>query len=577
MNSKKLLLTALAILASGATIGALVIGNQFSQQQTANYQPNEQINQIGNQLPFLTKASYLANIEQNIELQITGTNSQTSQKKVTSYQVHANLQIQPLGQLQQLSYAGAYFSVQESLFDGQSAAELREVFSTPVIVGFDEQGKLSALYTQRQLSPSDYNRFYSFFSTVQLIEPDTNLTSTWHAEEDRDMGLVSVNYSAQGSRVTKSVAQVLTTQFAIPGIEANPTNSRAEYRFDAHQLAELTALDMYAFYREGELVSKLKNHIHLVKEVNDHYAKDTPWYTGKVDLPKMLNAYFDKPGVQVTSSYRQYKRNSQESTISINELLQEMKTKLAQGGDREMVGSYMSILTGVLSQNPEEALALYELFGDEAVPDWQKGATLAVLGDNQSEPAQRLLTQVFLDEDLDNYARLHALASSISIQTPSYELLGGLEMMVERSLIETDFDDSTSELYETALLTYAGVGAELKESDSYKETIRLKLRSLAKEHPNMSQDYIVTAMGNSRDPKLIKDITLFLNSDDTALKRAAIAAIGQYPEELSFDYLKSVIEQNPNTYEAQLAAKELSRYDSEAVQTFLQGIDTEKT
>ncbi|OCQ22269.1 hypothetical protein A7985_10840 [Pseudoalteromonas luteoviolacea] len=70
MNSKKLRLTAFAILASGAIIGALVIGTQFSQQQTANYQPNEQINQDGSQLPFLTKASYLANIEQNIELQI---------------------------------------------------------------------------------------------------------------------------------------------------------------------------------------------------------------------------------------------------------------------------------------------------------------------------------------------------------------------------------------------------------------------------------------------------------------------------------------------------------------------------
>ncbi|MBQ4836420.1 HEAT repeat domain-containing protein [Pseudoalteromonas luteoviolacea] len=210
-------------------------------------------------------------------------------------------------------------------------------------------------------------------------------------------------------------------------------------------------------------------------------------------------------------------------------------------------------LLQLLYDNQIYLSTLHNLIKQGAFADKQLSRLLLMIGKSDFDYAHQLLTDLYLDTELDANQRFRSLmALKYSEQPLSAELVDKLYSHIDSSEL-TAIDEK---LARTALMVL-GVIASNQTGSEFAQSLTESLADrLITTRDNKKQATLLTALGNSADPTHQESISKFLRSDDAKLRATAAQALGNMPNEISLGYLEKSLqrESDQQTQQALLSA-----------------------
>jgi len=186
--------------------------------------------------------------------------------------------------------------------------------------------------------------------------------------------------------------------------------------------------------------------------------------------------------------------------------------------------------------------------------------------------AQAALTQVMSSPDWSTRDALRATVALAGINNPSTDTL---KVLWDTAYIERP------QISSTATYTLGSIGSRMKvENHPDYPALRDELISGANNNSDVQQTAtFIYALGNTRDPEVVPNVSTFLDNEQPAIRRAAAMSLGLMSSEQSASALASRFEQESNSQVRGAMAKSLSQLPladtSKVMASISQAIQTE--
>lgn len=169
-----------------------------------------------------------------------------------------------------------------------------------------------------------------------------------------------------------------------------------------------------------------------------------------------------------------------------------------------------------------------------------------------TEEAQAALTLVMTSPDWSTRDALRATVALAGINNPSSETL---QMLWETAYTERQ------QISNTATYTLGSIGSRMKAANhpDY-QSLRNELISGASDTSNTHQSAtFIYALGNTRDPEVVPNVSPFLDNEQPEIRRAAASSLGLMSSEQSANALVSRFDQESDSQVRGAMAKSLSQ------------------
>jgi len=162
--------------------------------------------------------------------------------------------------------------------------------------------------------------------------------------------------------------------------------------------------------------------------------------------------------------------------------------------------------------------------------------------------AQTALCDLATDPVIGKKSRIMAMISLSNLQFPSSVTVETLLAMA------SDSDSLSDEIAASSLITLGTVDHRLiGQGSELKDRVRDEMKSMMKKSSDNEKDVMVilSAMGNAGDPEFISDIVPYLDSQNTGLRKSAVAALRNMNDDESMGILMDSLENDsdPNVRE----------------------------
>ncbi|AOT09471.1 HEAT repeat domain-containing protein [Pseudoalteromonas luteoviolacea] len=475
-----------------------------------------------------------------------------SQNKLS---VYGDLVYRPLLKTDKHYWLGLQLSSAELQLDNTPIQAL--YYGVPFAVKIASSGDILDYHFAAKLKPEDEKKLmaiYQLFHVEHLKKLDLNAPKI--LEESDNLGRYRVQYQALANRAIQKqkLNYTLTTQ----GTQLF-SFKKPEIKQD---LFTLNITDCWVSELQGynnTSVESAKGDINIDVYQTIRYTQKQQPIAANIALMSLPLSPLKWPQLPQSSVYPKPKPVPLASAKSFTNLLL----------SKDLRALSTEALLQLIYDNQIHLNALHSLIKQGIFEDKQLSRLLLMIGKSDFTYAHQLLTDLYLDTDLDANQRFRSLmALKYSEQPLSTELIDSIYSHID----STELTSNDEKLARTALMVL-GVIASNQTGSEFAQSLTASLADrLVTTRDVKKQATLLTALGNSADATHQESISKFLRNDDAKLRAKAAQALGNMPNEISLGYLEKSLknEANTDTQQALLSAMGNNQLSERQVDTVIE-------
>lgn len=196
-----------------------------------------------------------------------------------------------------------------------------------------------------------------------------------------------------------------------------------------------------------------------------------------------------------------------------------------------------------LKAYPEEALKIPGLILDSKLKDNQVTEILHILASLGHKEAQKALVSIMKNPYQTYHARMQSIVGYHEIRNPTEEAVSELLEVTKNRKSEMGRDFSNTALLALGAIANNTASQEIQGKDSIPYRVKSELEAkLNNPKKDLSETAaLLSAIGNTRDSKLIKQMEKYTESEDRVIRSSLYTALGNFRDEDSLKILQSQI------------------------------------
>ncbi|MCF6441932.1 HEAT repeat domain-containing protein [Pseudoalteromonas luteoviolacea] len=459
-----------------------------------------------------------------------------SQNKLT---VSGDLVYRPLLKTDTHYWLGLQLSSAELQLDNTPIQAL--YYSVPFAVKIASSGDILDYHFAAKLKPEDEQKLMAIYQQFHIEHvKQLDLSAPVILEENDNLGRYRIQYQARADQSIQKqkLDYTLTTQGTQLFSFKKPHIKQDLFTFN---LTDCWISELQGY--NNTLVESAKGDININVSQTIRYTQKQQPIAANIALMSLPLSPLKWPQLPLNSVYPKPKPVPLASAKSFTNLLL----------SKDLRALSTEALLQLLYDNQIHLNVLHSLIKQGSFEDKQLSRLLLMIGKSDFTYAHQLLTDLYLDTELDANQRFRSLMALKYSEHPlSPELIDSIYSHIDSE----ELTSSDEKLARTALMVL-GVIASNQAGSEFAQSLTESLADrLVTTLDAKKQATLLTALGNSADEAHQESISKFLQNDDAKLRAKAAQALGNMPNEISLGYLEKSLksESNTDTQQALLSA-----------------------